>query len=215
MMVLKASALATAAAWPSSLARRFELVDQLAGSIELSQMPFRQREEVHRAHLGVIAEPEQRFLVPFADIVAERPLEDGSRRLQVAELERDEADDPARHARLHGAPFGFGFPKEGPGGGVRLAELAAHEAPQAVSVLGDEARGGVVVRSGELAGAGVGRAHFVGGESFQPHRRVTVVGVQLEAPAGKSRVSGRMSGSLPGPLRRRERSPCRDAPSPP
>ena len=91
------------------------LVNELAGSLELAQMPFGQREEVRRAHLGVIAEPEQRSLVPLADIIAEGPLENAARRLQVAKLERDKTENPASDAGLRVALLGFRFPEEGLG----------------------------------------------------------------------------------------------------
>ena len=132
MAVLKKSALARAAAWPSSLARRVEFVSEPARVLELPQMPFRQGEEVGRAHLGVVAEPEQRFSVSLTDVVAQCPLKDVSRRLQVAELERDKTENAASHARFRLAPFGFRFPKEGLGGRVSLAMFAAHEALEAL-----------------------------------------------------------------------------------
>ena len=64
-------------------------VDKLSGALELAQMPFRQREEVRRTRSSVIAEPEQRFSVSLTDVVAQCLLEDGSRRLQVAQKEQD------------------------------------------------------------------------------------------------------------------------------
>ena len=76
MTVLKKSALATAATWPSSLARRVDSSMSWRARSNSPRCHSVKREEVRRAHLRVIAEPEQRFPVPFADIVAERPLED-------------------------------------------------------------------------------------------------------------------------------------------
>ena len=116
-------------------------------------MPFRQCEEVRRAHLSVIAETKQRFCVSFIDVIAQSPLEDGSRRLQVAELEQDKTENAASHPRFRGAPFGFGFPKEGLSCFTRLAILATHEACQALRVVGDEARINSVCGSREFAGA--------------------------------------------------------------
>src|SRR5215831_18336669 len=146
-------------------------------------MPFRQCEEVRRAYLSVIAETKQRFCVSFIDIIAQSPLEDGSRRLQVAELEQDITENAASHPRLRGPPFRFGFSKEDLSCFTRLAILATHEACQALRVEGDEARISSVRRSGEFAGARVGGAHFVGGKAFQPHRCMTIVGVQLQKSA--------------------------------
>src|SRR5215472_16668702 len=146
-------------------------------------MPFRQCEEIRRAYLSVIAETKQRFCVSFLDVVTQSPLEDGSRRLQVAELEQDKTENAASHPRFRGAPFGFGFPKEGLSGFARLAILATHEACQALRVVGDEARISSVRRSRKFAGARVGGAHFVGGKTFQPHCCMTIVGVQLQKSA--------------------------------
>ena len=151
-------------------------------------MPFRQREEVRRAHLRVIAEPEQRFSVSFMDIIAQSPLERLSRRLQVAEQERDKTKNAASDASFRGASFGFGFPKKGLGFRMRLAMFATHEARQALGVVGDEARSSFIRRSGELASARVGGAHFVGGKTLQPHRRMPIVGMQPQAPLGQSRI---------------------------
>src|SRR6516165_10206329 len=108
--------------------------------LELPQMPFRQCEEIRRAHLSVIFETKQRFCVSLMNIIAQSPLEDGSRRLQVAELEQDITENAASHSRFRGASLGFGFPKEGLSYFTRLAMLAAHEACQALRVVGDEAR---------------------------------------------------------------------------
>src|SRR5215472_8873453 len=107
--------------------------------LELPQMPFRQCEEIRRAHLSVIAETKQRFCVSFMNVIAQSPLEDGTRRLQVAELEQDITENAASHPRFRGAPFGFGFPKEVLSCFTRLAMLATHEACQALRVVGDEA----------------------------------------------------------------------------
>ena len=65
------------------------------------------------------------------DIVAQRPLEDGSRRLQVAELEQDKTENAASHPRFRRPRLGLGLPKEGLSCFTRLAILAAHEACQA------------------------------------------------------------------------------------
>src|SRR5580704_4139484 len=83
-------------------------------------------------------------------VVAQGPLEDKSRRLQVAELEQDKTENAASHPLFGRAPFGF--PKEGLGCFTRLAILAAHEACQRLRVVGDEARIGAVRRSREFAG---------------------------------------------------------------
>src|SRR6516225_12225042 len=135
--------------------------------LELPQMPFRQCEEIRRAHLSVIAETKQRFCVSFMSVIAQSPLEDGTRRLQVAELEQDITENAASHPRFRLPPFGFGFPKEGLSCFTRLAIVTSHEACQALRVVGDEACVGSVRRSREFAGARVGGAHFVGGEAFQ------------------------------------------------
>src|SRR6516225_3524996 len=129
-------------------------------------MPFRQREEIRGAHLGVIPEPEQRFAVSFANIVTERLLEGVLRRLQVAEQERNKAENPPGDASLCRAPFGFSLPKEGLGSCTRFSMFATHEAGQTLTVVCDETRRGFVRRSDELASARIGRAHFVGGEPF-------------------------------------------------
>ena len=76
-------------------------------------MPFCQRKEVRRAHLIVVAEPEQRFSVSFRDVIGQSPLEDGARRLQVPELEQDKTENAASHPLFGRVPFGF--PKEGLG----------------------------------------------------------------------------------------------------
>src|SRR5580692_10002689 len=117
-------------------------------------MPFRQCEEVRRTHLSVIAETKHGFLVSLADIVAQCPLEDGSRRLQVAELEQDKTENAASHARFRGAAFGF--PKEDLSCFTRLSILATHEACQALRVVGDKACSTAFRRSREFAGARVG-----------------------------------------------------------
>src|SRR6516162_2474928 len=148
--------------------------------LELPQMPFRQCEEIRRAHLSVIAETKQHFCVSFMNVIAQSPLEDRTRRLQVAELEQDITENAASHPRFRGAPLGFGFPKEGLSCFTRLAILATHEACQALCVVGDEACVSSVRRSREFAGARVGGAHFVGGEAFQPHSCMTIVSVQLQ-----------------------------------
>ena len=62
-----------------------ELLTELARSFELPQMPFRQRKEVRRDHLRIIAEAEQRFSIAFMNIIAQCPLKRLSRSLQVAE----------------------------------------------------------------------------------------------------------------------------------
>src|SRR5580704_10263250 len=102
-------------------------------------MPFRQCQEVRRPNFSCIAETKQRFFVSFFDVIAQSPLEDGSRRLQVAELEQDITKNAASHSRFRGASFGFGFPEEGLSCFTRLAILASHEACQALRVVGDEA----------------------------------------------------------------------------
>jgi hypothetical protein len=81
-----------------------------------------------RGERSVIAETKQGFLVSLADIVAQCPLEDGSRRLQVAELEQDKTENAASDARFRGAAFGF--PKEDLSCFTRLSILATHEARQ-------------------------------------------------------------------------------------
>src|ERR1700733_4490947 len=110
-------------------------------------MPFRQGEEVRGAHLGVIAEPEQRFPVSLADIVAQRPLEDRASRLQIAKFEQDKTENAASHTRFRRPRLGLGLPKEGLSCVTRLAILAAHEACQALRVVGDKARSSAVRRS--------------------------------------------------------------------
>ena len=164
------------------------LLAQLAGSLELPQMPFRQREEVRRAHLRVIAEPEQRFSVSFTDIVAQCPLERLSRGLQISKQERDKTENPASDASFRGTSFGFSFAKKGLGFRMRLAMFATHEARQTLAVVGHETRSSFIGRSGELACARVGCAHFVGGKTLQPHRRMSVVRMQPQAPLGQRRI---------------------------
>ena len=110
--------------------------------------------------------------------------------MQVAELEQDKTENAASHAGFRGAPVGFGFPKEGFSCFTRLAILATHEACQALPVVGDKARIRAFGRSREFAGALVGGAHFVGGKALQPHRCMTIVGVQLQKSARNTCVSG-------------------------
>src|SRR5262249_980866 len=165
-------------------------VGKLPCALELPQMPFCQREEVHRAHLSVIAKTEQCILVSFTDVVAQCPLEHGSRRLQVAELEQDKAENAASHAGFRGAPVGFGFPEEGFSCFTRLAMLATHEARKALPVVGDKACSRAFGRSREFAGALVGGAHFVSRKAVRPHRCMTIVGVQLQKSARNTCVSG-------------------------
>src|SRR5262249_3848865 len=138
---------------------------KLSRVLELPQMPFCQCQEVRRAHLGVIAKTEQGISVSFTDVVAQCPLQDGSRRLQVAELEQDKAENAARHAGFRGVPGGFGFPEEGFSCFTRLAMLATHEACKALPVIGDIACSRAFGRSREFAGALVGGAHFVRGKA--------------------------------------------------
>ena len=71
---------------------------------------------------------------------------------------------------------------------MRLAMFATHEARQTLGVVGDETRSSFIRRSGELARAGVGCAHFVGGKTLQPHRRMPIVGMQPQAPLGQGRI---------------------------
>ena len=47
------------------------LVDKLAGALHLSQMPFRQREEVRRTHLSVVAKTEHRVSVSIMNVIAQ------------------------------------------------------------------------------------------------------------------------------------------------
>src|SRR5215813_2701012 len=164
-------------------------VGKLPCALELPQMPFCQREKVHRTHLSVIAKANERISVSFTDVVAQSALEDGSRRLQVAELEQNKTEYAASHTGFRGAPVGFGFPKEGFGCFTRLAMLAPHEACQALPVVGDKACIRAFGWSCEFSRALVGGAHIVGGKALQPHRCMTIIGVQLQKSARNTRVS--------------------------
>ena len=188
------------------------LVAQLASSLDLAQMPFCQRKEVRRAHLRVIAEPEQRFSVSFANIVAQSALEHFARGLQISEQERDKTENSTSDAGLRGAPFGFSFAKKGLGFRMRLAMFATHEARQTLAVIGDKARSSFIRRSGELASARVGLRSFrrrqnLSATSPRVHSPYAASGAARKAPDLAPRVRAFLVA-----LRRRARSLCRDAP---
>ena len=142
-------------------------------------MPLRQGEEVRRAHFVVIAEQIQRLSIPLPIEFAERPFEGGSSRGGIAHLKQHESENAASHTRLRCATLAFGLPKEDFGDLKRLAMFAPHEALQTICVVRDEACGGIIPSAHELARSRIGRTHFVGSESPQPHCRVPVVGMQL------------------------------------
>ena len=124
--------------------------------------------------------------------------------MQVSEQERDKAEHPARDAGLRGAPFGFGLAKESLCFRMHLAMFAPHEARQTLAVIGDKARRGFIGRPGETARARISLAHLAGGETLEPHCRMSIVRVQPQAPLGERRIVGLLFGrfSLRLPVKR-------------
>src|SRR5262249_54128985 len=71
----------------------------------------------------------------------------------------------------------------------RLVMLATHEACKALPVVSDKACSRAFGRSCEFAGALVGGAHFVSGKALQPHRGMTIVGMQPQKSARNTCIS--------------------------